>query len=116
MPGERDEMRYLALGVGVVIPPWNFSLAILAGLATAYIPGGDDEAEEMLDFEGNDLTSDTVRWTRNKAVLEQAPELGLGSPTIGWTKSALRSCARYASRTSASTAGRTPARLSYTRT
>ncbi len=24
LPGERDEMRYLPLGVGVVIPPWNF--------------------------------------------------------------------------------------------
>ncbi len=67
--------------------------ASVMGLATAYVRGGDDEAEELLDFEGNDLTSDTVRWTRNKAVLEQAPELGLGSPTVGWFKSALRSCA-----------------------
>ena len=47
----------------------------------------------MLDFADNVLTSDFVRWSRNKAVLEQAPELGLGSPTIGWLKSALRSCA-----------------------
>ena len=31
LPGERDEMLYLPLGVGVVIPPWNFPLAILAG-------------------------------------------------------------------------------------
>ena len=28
LPGEHDEMRYLPLGVGVVIPPWNFPLAI----------------------------------------------------------------------------------------
>src|SRR6266566_196661 len=28
LAGERDEMRYLPLGVGVVIPPWNFALAI----------------------------------------------------------------------------------------
>jgi len=27
-------------------------------------------------------------------VLDVAPDLGLGSPTIGWLKSALRSCAR----------------------
>ena len=63
------------------------------GLATTYVRGGDDMPEEMLDFEGNDLTSDRVRWSRNRAVLEQAPELGLGSPTVGWLKSALRSCA-----------------------
>ena len=31
LPGERDEMIYLPLGVGVVIPPWNFPLAILGG-------------------------------------------------------------------------------------
>lgn len=65
----------------------------LLGLATAFVPGGDDRPEELLDFEDNDLTSDFVRWSRNKAVLEQAPELGLGSPTNGWFKSALRSCA-----------------------
>ena len=63
------------------------------GLATAFVKGGDSEPEEMQDFEGNVLTSDFVRWSRNRAVLEQAPDLGLGSPTIGWFKSALRSCA-----------------------
>jgi lysophospholipase len=67
-------------------------LAGTFGLATAYVQGGDDIPEELLEFEGNDLTSDTVRWDRNKAVLETAPELGLGSPTVGWLKSALRSC------------------------
>jgi 1-pyrroline-5-carboxylate dehydrogenase len=33
--GERDEMVYLPLGVGVVIPPWNFPLAIMVGMTTA---------------------------------------------------------------------------------
>ncbi len=41
LPGERDEMRYLALGVGVVIPPWNFPLAILAGMACAALVTGN---------------------------------------------------------------------------
>nr|HPG89133.1 alpha/beta hydrolase [Hyphomicrobium sp.] len=67
--------------------------ASLVGLATAYVKGGGDEPEEIQDFDGNALTTDYVRWSRNKAVLEQAPELGLGSPTIGWLRSALRSCA-----------------------
>jgi lysophospholipase len=68
-------------------------IASLFGLATAYVKGGSNEPEELLDFETNRLTSDYVRWSRNKAVIEQAPELALGSATIGWLRSALRSCA-----------------------
>lgn len=41
LPGERDEMRYLPLGVGVVIPPWNFSLAILCGMTVAALVAGN---------------------------------------------------------------------------
>ncbi len=41
LPGERDELRYFPLGVGVVIPPWNFSLAILAGMTTAALVTGN---------------------------------------------------------------------------
>ncbi|HBY59726.1 MAG TPA: L-glutamate gamma-semialdehyde dehydrogenase, partial [Solibacterales bacterium] len=42
MPGERDRMVYLPLGVGVVIPPWNFPLAILVGMTTAALVTGFD--------------------------------------------------------------------------
>ncbi len=41
LPGEKDELRYLALGVGVVIPPWNFALAILAGMTVAALVTGN---------------------------------------------------------------------------
>ena len=41
MPGERDEMRYLPLGVGIVIPPWNFALAILCGMTVAALVAGN---------------------------------------------------------------------------
>jgi 1-pyrroline-5-carboxylate dehydrogenase len=41
MPGEKDELRYLPLGVGVIIPPWNFSLAILAGMTVAALVTGN---------------------------------------------------------------------------
>jgi 1-pyrroline-5-carboxylate dehydrogenase len=41
LPGERDEMRYLPLGVGVVIPPWNFAFAILAGMTSAALVTGN---------------------------------------------------------------------------
>ena len=41
LPGEHDEMIYLPLGVGVVIPPWNFPLAILAGMTLASLVTGN---------------------------------------------------------------------------
>ncbi len=41
LPGEHDEMIYLPLGVGVVIPPWNFPLAILAGMTIASLVTGN---------------------------------------------------------------------------
>ena len=68
-------------------------VACLSGFATAYVQGGSDVPRETMDFDSNLLTSDYVRWSRNKAVLDQAPELGLGAPTIGWLRSALRSSA-----------------------
>jgi 1-pyrroline-5-carboxylate dehydrogenase len=41
LPGETDELRYLPLGVGVIIPPWNFPLAILAGMTVAALVTGN---------------------------------------------------------------------------
>src|ERR1019366_4439810 len=35
LPGERDTLQYIPLGVGAVIPPWNFPCAIMAGMTTA---------------------------------------------------------------------------------
>src|SRR5207245_795922 len=39
--GERDDIAYLPLGVGIVIPPWNFPLAILLGMTTAALVTGN---------------------------------------------------------------------------
>ncbi len=41
MAGETNELEYLPLGVGVVIPPWNFPLAILAGMTVAALVCGN---------------------------------------------------------------------------
>jgi len=41
LPGEHDETIYIPLGVGVVIPPWNFPLAILAGMTAASLVAGN---------------------------------------------------------------------------
>jgi len=34
-PGEENALEYVPLGVGAVIPPWNFPLAIMAGMTVA---------------------------------------------------------------------------------
>lgn len=39
--GERNEMVYIPLGVGAVIPPWNFAGAIMAGMTAAAIVCGN---------------------------------------------------------------------------
>jgi 1-pyrroline-5-carboxylate dehydrogenase len=40
-PGEETEMRYVPLGVGAVISPWNFPLAIMAGMTGASVVTGN---------------------------------------------------------------------------
>jgi 1-pyrroline-5-carboxylate dehydrogenase len=41
LPGEHDMLRYIPLGVGAVIPPWNFPCAIMAGMTCASIVAGN---------------------------------------------------------------------------
>ncbi|MGA8532500.1 MAG: L-glutamate gamma-semialdehyde dehydrogenase [Candidatus Tumulicola sp.] len=41
LDGERNEMVYIPLGVGAVIPPWNFAGAIMAGMTVAAIVTGN---------------------------------------------------------------------------
>ncbi len=40
-PGEDNRLAYIPLGVGVVIPPWNFAFAIMAGMTTAALVAGN---------------------------------------------------------------------------
>ena len=40
-PGERNQLLYIPLGVGAVIPPWNFPFAIMAGMTAAAIVTGN---------------------------------------------------------------------------
>jgi 1-pyrroline-5-carboxylate dehydrogenase len=40
-PGERNQLLYIPLGVGAVIPPWNFPFAIMAGMTSATIVTGN---------------------------------------------------------------------------
>jgi 1-pyrroline-5-carboxylate dehydrogenase len=39
--GEENRLAYIALGVGIVIPPWNFAFAIMAGMTVAALVTGN---------------------------------------------------------------------------
>ena len=41
LPGERNLLRHVPLGVGAVIPPWNFPFAIMAGMTAAAVVCGN---------------------------------------------------------------------------
>jgi len=41
IPGEDNELYYIPLGVGLVIPPWNFPCAITVGMTSAAIVAGN---------------------------------------------------------------------------
>jgi len=40
-PGEENEFGYIPLGVGAIIPPWNFPLAIMVGMTMAAVVAGN---------------------------------------------------------------------------
>ncbi len=41
VPGEDNSLEYIPLGVGAVIPPWNFPLAIMSGMSMAAVVAGN---------------------------------------------------------------------------
>src|SRR5689334_9559634 len=41
LAGEHDELAYIPLGAGAVIPPWNFPFAIMAGMTCAAVVCGN---------------------------------------------------------------------------
>jgi lysophospholipase len=62
----------------------------IIGLGGAYIPGGHGRSVFLKAFSENVLTSDPARHARTVAILDAAPELAIGDPTIGWTNAAFR--------------------------
>ena len=65
--------------------------AVFLGLGDLHVPGGKRAVWDSGAFAGNPLTSDERRFARNREILEVAPALGLGSPTIGWMRAAFDS-------------------------
>src|SRR6185295_18160400 len=64
-----------------------------SGFGSAYVPGGSDVMAATGPYIGNPATSDPVRHARTKAVLETAPQLGIGSPMVSWLNAAYRAMA-----------------------
>ncbi len=62
----------------------------LGGFGGMYLPRRYRGVMDMRPFAGNILTSDPVRYARNKAILEAEPALGLGGPTVTWCDAAFR--------------------------
>ena len=69
----------------------------LFGLGKQVIPGGNKVSWTNPPFDGNPLTSDRERFFRNLSVLQAAPGLAVGPPTIGWLNAACEAMARLAS-------------------
>jgi lysophospholipase len=68
----------------------------MLGLGSAYVPGGSDVIASTGPYLSNPATSDPVRHARTKAVLEAAPDLGIGSPTVSWLNAAFRAMNEFA--------------------
>ena len=69
----------------------------MMGMGSAYVPGGTADLVATEPYVGNTATSDPIRHARTKAVLEAAPELGVGSPTVAWLDAAYRAMDEIAS-------------------
>jgi len=63
------------------------------GLGRSPVPGGTKRNTLLQRFENNPLTSDHERFMRNQSVLNAAPQLAIGPPTIGWLRAALAAIA-----------------------
>jgi lysophospholipase len=68
----------------------------LFGMGSSYVPTGGATAVALLPFEGNELTSDPMRYGRTAASIEAEPALGLGSPTVAWLDSAYSAMNEFA--------------------
>ncbi|MCA0433311.1 MAG: alpha/beta hydrolase [Proteobacteria bacterium] len=70
---------------------------VRGGFSWVRLPGMRRGPMTRDDFDGNPLTSDRDRWIRDMQTLERTPQLGIGSPTMGWLNAAMESIDRMQS-------------------
>jgi lysophospholipase len=68
----------------------------LVGLGRLYVPGGGPMPVAIGPFQDNRATSDAIRYERTVSIIENAPEIALGSPTIAWAHAAYEAMQRVA--------------------
>jgi lysophospholipase len=72
-------------GRGYGVPLWLLKFLAKAATLTGF--GWAQFIKDTLrdrKFEGNNLTSDRIRFERNQTIVKEFPELGLGPPTARW--------------------------------
>jgi lysophospholipase len=67
-------------------------------LGTRYVPGGGATVISQKPFPQNRLTSDPIRYRRIGQVLDAAPHLGVGDPTIRWVHAMFQQFSRFEER------------------
>lgn len=65
------------------------------GFGGAFAPGNGADTFWSRPYEGNVFTTDPARFARIARLVEAAPELCLGGPTIGWAHAAFRTMSRF---------------------
>jgi lysophospholipase len=82
--------------------PWlaqaSATLLDFMALGTSYIPGGGATSQTTKPFAGNLITNDPVRYKRMSDMVDSAPQLGLGDPTIRWVFAMFQMFDRFAKR------------------
>jgi lysophospholipase len=97
-----DRMVLSAPMVGLTQVQWKgptralFTILSLFGLAGSTVPGGSLEPTSRKPFDGNLVSSDPERYALAAAYVDVDRRLGLGAPTIGWVREALKVTAGFA--------------------
>jgi len=73
---------------GSILARQTATMLTAAGMGRMFVPGGGPQTLAYLPFARNILTGDRRRFDRAKQILDLAPALGLGDPTIAWIHSA----------------------------
>lgn len=76
---------------------WAGRLAAIlsaSGFGTHYVPKGGPNPVLFKPFDNNFLTRDRARHKRSQLILETAPDLALGDPTIQWVATSFSAMAR----------------------
>jgi lysophospholipase len=70
-------------------------LMAYTGLRRASIPNVESGPIALQPFDGNPLTSDLHRHARTAAIVRAEPRLGIGAPTVGWARAAMRAMREF---------------------